>query len=352
MIHDLSRNKSPIKLLINKPRINKTPNSGLHTKSHGQATTETLLTLLVFVPLFILIPYLGKYLDVKHYVVNASRYVTWERTVFGDEENSWEAGENSKSDTDIALEANHRILGDPRSAIIATENIRANNFTDNPLWTDHVGASLISPQSANAAAGTRRVSQVGVDEEAAPVSHGTLPELVAFGGVPFDNNPISSVVSKIIDLLPSPVDLPTDIGLGLNENGFVVGEYGVPLKPLPDFESKGASVDIELPDVEQAPLTINQTAAILTDAWIPGSEDNFIDRLDGIVLDEPLQIIVNPGTFLFGTLDPNPNALFREGDSGFDPKLESSTSVLPPGFITIPPEAFGGANVGSPNILD
>jgi len=62
--------------------------------SDGQALTETLVTLVALVPVFMLIPYLGKYLDVKHKTEDGARYALWERTVYSDPGASWNAGEN------------------------------------------------------------------------------------------------------------------------------------------------------------------------------------------------------------------------------------------------------------------
>lgn len=56
--------------------------SKLHTQT-GQAVTEFNVTAaFLLVPLFILIPFIGKHIDMKHSSVQAARYMAWERTVW------------------------------------------------------------------------------------------------------------------------------------------------------------------------------------------------------------------------------------------------------------------------------
>ena len=47
----------------------------------GQAMTElTVASAWILVPLFLLIPLLGKYIDLRHTAIQAARYATWERS--------------------------------------------------------------------------------------------------------------------------------------------------------------------------------------------------------------------------------------------------------------------------------
>ena len=72
-----------------------------------------------------LVPYLGKYLDVKHKAEDSARYALWERTVFSDPGASWEAGENSKSDGQLRSEIRARLLEEPRAAIARASTSRS-----------------------------------------------------------------------------------------------------------------------------------------------------------------------------------------------------------------------------------
>ena len=55
------------------------------SRQEGQAMAEFLVSVaFVFLPLFVLVPTLGKLIDIQHENQLAARYVTWERTVWFD----------------------------------------------------------------------------------------------------------------------------------------------------------------------------------------------------------------------------------------------------------------------------
>lgn len=280
----------------------------------GQALTETLASLLALVPLFILVPYIGKYLDVKHKATDAARYAVWERTVWSDAANTWGAQENNKSDAEIALELGDRVLGHPRAPVLPPQQLAVAGVSTNPLWRDYTGANLVALQAYQPSAPVPGVSVATLAEQADPVPYGplqagaSLVELVAFDGLE----------------LAEDLNGLTEFGLGLNQRGLAESRVSVPLVQLPTFARRGVSVDLEAPAGDVAPITMSQTGAILSDAWVPGSEDNFRARLDGLVTDEALQLIVAPGTFTFGFFP-----VFIEGIDGQDPQLESDSDVLP-----------------------
>lgn len=260
-----------------------------YRKSTGQATAETLVSMLALVPLFILIPYIGKYLDVKSKTVEANRYASWERTNFSDPGAAWGGGENSRSDDQIARDVAQRFLGDPRSAILTNGT---GPVTENPLWRDHLGGSLV------ASAGPLS-NGVNINEGDAPVPRGPAVNLLTSG---FSIGPL-------------------DVGLDLNKRSFISNGVSVPVVPLPNFSRRGAAISIEPPEVPG--ITFSQSGSILTDPWAPTSEENFADRIDGLTIDEPLQFIVNPGTAIFGIFP------FTEGiRKGFNPQLTSESKVV------------------------
>ena len=54
-------------------------------RQRGQAMAEFVVSVaFVFLPLFVLVPPLGKLADIQHENQLAARYVTWERTVWFD----------------------------------------------------------------------------------------------------------------------------------------------------------------------------------------------------------------------------------------------------------------------------
>jgi len=284
-------------------------------RNKGQALTETLVIFVALVPVFILIPYLGKYLDVKHKAEDSARYALWERTVFADPGASWDAGENQKSGARLRSEIEQRFLGEPRAAIAA----QAGPAVRNPLWADHTGADLF----------TLRDFDASINETEEPFPYGLRgrtflgkpASLSLFGSLAQDGLPLLNQLGGLSDFLGGALDFT----LGLNKQGFATGRVSLPVVDLPLFTRVGATLDIDVATVRRS---FTASGAILSDPWVPGSEGNYRERLDGLVIDEIVSFLVAPGTFTFGFFP-----VFIEGLDGQNPTLETESNVLPGRYV-------------------
>ena len=120
-------------------------------RMRGQSTVEFLVLALVLLPLFLIVPLLGKQLDIAQAAASASRYVAFEGTVrHGSSLQSW------KSDAQLADEVRRRFFS-ASTAPVKTDDV-AGNFAAhrNPLWTDHRGDALLPSFAANVGAASRR----------------------------------------------------------------------------------------------------------------------------------------------------------------------------------------------------
>jgi len=287
----------------------------MNRRSKGQALTETLVTFVVLVPVFMLIPYLGKYLDVKHKTEDSARYALWERTVFADPGASWDSGENRKSDARLRNEIQARFLQEPRTAIAAGAVAAARN----PLWEDHAGDDLVPLRDFDAS----------INEAEEPFPYGLRgrsflakpASLSLFGSLAQDGLPLLNQLGGLSDFLGGALDFT----LGLNTQGFAKTRATLPVIDLPAFTRVGATLDI---DVATDQRSLTASAAVLTDPWVPGSEDNYRERLDGLVIDEIVSFLVAPGTFTFGFFP-----VFIEGLDGQNPTLETESNVLPERYV-------------------
>lgn len=110
----------------------------LLVRQRGQALTEFLVACLALVPLFLLMPMIGKYQDVSHSALMASRYVAFEATNRHPGVNSW------KAEDQLALEVRRRFFSSSY-APIKTGDV-AGNFAGhrNLAWTDGFGNPLIT----------------------------------------------------------------------------------------------------------------------------------------------------------------------------------------------------------------
>jgi len=115
-------------------------------RQHGQAMTEFVIGVLLFLlPIFLIIPMLGKYADVKDSAAQTARYVAWERTVwFGGNasSNSWPA--NYKSEGEIENEARQRIVS--FGHILKSNDKNATAYTTagaRELWKNRNGEVML-----------------------------------------------------------------------------------------------------------------------------------------------------------------------------------------------------------------
>jgi hypothetical protein len=114
---------------------------------------------LVMVPLFLAIPMIAKYQDLKFYTVQSARYAAWERSVwFGGAaaatmgisgsntfSNAWDA--NEKSDDAIRKEIGKRILSETGNVkFSSTSDQTSGSFAGGPkrLWKDRKGTALLT----------------------------------------------------------------------------------------------------------------------------------------------------------------------------------------------------------------
>lgn len=281
----------------------------------GQALSETLVAFVVLVPIFMLIPYLGKYLDVKHKAEEGARYAVWERSVFADPGASWDANENTKSDARLRAEIRARFVEEPRAAISAqlVQNAR------NPLWEDHAGGDLVPLDQFNASvAESREPYPYGLRGSTVL---GKPADLSLFGSLAQDGLPLLNQLGGLSNFLGGALDF----SLGRNTQGFVSSTVTLPAIDLPVFTRVGATLDIAVADDSRS---FASRGSMLTDPWVPGSEGNFRDVLDGLVIDEIVSVLVAPGTFTFGFFP-----VFIEGLDGQNPTLESESRVLPERYV-------------------
>jgi hypothetical protein len=108
------------------------------SKQLGQSTIELIVLSLVLVPLTLIVPILGKLIDIAHTTSIASRYVAFEGTIH-------HAGSTSgwKSDTALSNEVRRRFYSQQGLSIKTNDVVSEINEDRNPLWTDHRGNHLL-----------------------------------------------------------------------------------------------------------------------------------------------------------------------------------------------------------------
>jgi hypothetical protein len=107
------------------------------TPQRGQALTEFIVIALALIPLFLLLPAIGKYQDLAHATQMASRYLAFEAATRNGAQGGW------TPPAQLAMDVRRRFFGNPLAPIKAHD--AAGNFKadQNPFWTDQQGNALI-----------------------------------------------------------------------------------------------------------------------------------------------------------------------------------------------------------------
>lgn len=125
----------------------------LRARQTGQSTVEFVVLSLIMVPLLLIVPLLGKYMDIAQATAEASRYTAFEGTV---RHSSSVAG--WKSDGELATEVRRRFFSNS-DAHIKTHDVAGDfNAHRNTLWFDHRGKPLLPKFANNVGVKTTRES--------------------------------------------------------------------------------------------------------------------------------------------------------------------------------------------------
>jgi hypothetical protein len=227
---------------------------GRKRRQHGQAMIEALIACaLVLVPLFLAIPVLAKYMDIKAYTVQAARYAAWERTVwFGGDAakpmgiagltNKWDA--NEKSDDTIRTEIAKRLLADSGTASFVTNESMPSDVR--PLWRDRRSTALVAYNGG----------AVGIENDESP---GLINDILS---------PVVSVASVISNFT-------------LETNAQYTAVVGVQVKQVAFNVNKGMGRCTGCPPdflATSTPLNFTDKNVIVANGWSangPGSWDTY-----------------------------------------------------------------------------
>ncbi|MEE9552364.1 MAG: hypothetical protein V3V89_04900, partial [Gammaproteobacteria bacterium] len=244
----------------------------------GQAMTETLVTAAtVLVPLMLLIPLLGKYIDIKHATIQSARYEAWEYTVWYGDQSKTPSGfvdgdgsdlvQRVKSPTFLQNESRRRFFSKTDSTIEPTDGSATWGKDDrNPLWTDHHSDSLI--KSGNNGVPAR-------PQEPTPDYTGGI-----FSVILDILDAVFSALAWVMDLVGSDVGFTMINTKGKSESSVVV-PITAPAG-LIDFPTLR-----DTPGVDDATAALNidyvAKAAVLTDGWTTGGLGHTINQTGGMV---------------------------------------------------------------------
>lgn len=112
--------------------------NSLLLRQRGQSTVEFVVLALVLVPLLLIVPLMGKYMDIAQTTAVASRYVAFEGAVrHSSSADGW------KTDTELAMEVRRRFFSNSDAPIKTGDTAGDFNAHRNALWFDHRDTPLL-----------------------------------------------------------------------------------------------------------------------------------------------------------------------------------------------------------------
>jgi hypothetical protein len=265
----------------------------------GQAMTELqIAAAFVLVPLFLCIPLLAKYIDMRHATIQAARYEAWEYTVWyardcdrnifaklagADEECPMggfdEAQQPFKTVAQTRAEARRRFFthygdtdpvnDDPSVGVIGiSDTDKTTGWTaldSNYLWRDHTGNPLY-----NGAIGAGEDLQSSDDTPTVPVIGDVLNVLVDVIGVVF------GAIADLLGVFGSSVGFDA-----INTDGYANSTVVAPSVNPPNYDQSSLLGDT-FPGAG-GPITFAATAGVLTDGWNSGGVEQTYNQAGGTV---------------------------------------------------------------------
>ena len=234
----------------------------------GQAMTEFVVGAVLFLlPMFLIIPTLGKYADVKAASAQAARYVAWERTVwFGGSsastESKWPG--NEKSEEAIQNEARQRVVAD-RQKVLAADRDTQTFGARGPrhLWNNRDSSSMLANYN---------------DAKTGAIANDSAP-------------------GKITMVLGNAFDAVTFLGFDLENKGLYTGNSAIAVRTLPiggtlgTKQSSGSVFDPGAQFGTGGKLIFRDRNVLLANGWSARGNKHVYDQTRGLT---PLGILADP----------------------------------------------------------
>lgn len=237
----------------------------LFGRQNGQAATEFLIaSAFIMVPIFLIVPLLGKYIDIKHATIQRARYEAWEYTAWFGKKGDIPAGIKSDQSAGIKSAATVSQEGEQ---LFFSEYISGST----PLWTDHRGDLLTTPANLN--------SSMTISSPTPDLTKGVLGTLIKFVDLAFE---FLGDVFSLLGVDNAKFD-------AINENGYFRSEISLTVTPLGEIipaETWKTSTN-----EQTANLQFYASAAVLTNGWNAGGSDHAASETRGIV---PTTLLDNP----------------------------------------------------------
>ena len=215
---------------------------------HGQAMVEFLVVALALVPLFLLMPMIGKYQDIAHATDMASRYVAFDAIA-----NNPNSRDGFKSADQLAAKVRRRFFSNSDAPIKTGDEAGDFKANRNLMWVDAQGESLIK----------------------------TFGDVSVSFGAGRGPNPVDGLSASADDApfnVPLPFKVADELKLG---TGMYTANVSVKLANVKELLGSYAGTYGELSKLD---LTITRSTSVLIDPWTASDAAKINERVLNVKL--------------------------------------------------------------------
>lgn len=252
----------------------------------GQAMTEfTVAAAFVVVPLFIIVPVVGKYIDMKQTAVEAARYAAWEYTANYGRSGDQPLGFKSYSAAEMPVKSLRQVEHETERRFYSNTSIPIDSNADqsgyqvaagNPFWRYHNGLPMYQP----AQSGTVALSGPRDTPDTLGIARGFVR---AFGG-------ITGFIARLLDKIGVPAGFDA-----INTRGKFTASGSLPVQPAPLYAGFQASNQKPL-FLQPLNLEMTAKAAVVGESWSAGGKAHTVYQAGGLIptvlLDQALNGLV------------------------------------------------------------
>jgi hypothetical protein len=254
----------------------------------GQAMTEFVVSAaFVLVPLFILVPIIGKYVDMKQTAIQTARYEAWEYTAhyesLGDESSGFTAVASSKkpvkpvgnlqdeSRRRFFVQTNDGLHTGGDSAVIAASDVK-------PLWHYHNGLSMYDPTAIDLVS--------DLNQNLTPDPTHVLSSILYIIQVVF------SAIADILSAVASAIGA-TPVGFdAINSEGYFKSTVSIPVRNPPEYTAFSLANTAPL-FITNRNVRMTASAGVLTQGWSTGGVAHTQSQAKGMVPTSLIGMILN-----------------------------------------------------------
>lgn len=258
---------------------------------HGQAMSEMVVaSAFVVVPLFLIVPIIGKYIDIQQATVSAARYVAWERTVHlptAQREDYQSTGFDQEgvgnphiTNRQLQQQVYSRVFVEANTKLDQTDAARGR-----ALWTYHDGRSMVN-QTAEIKSDCPNVSKASCE-----IYSRLFVDTVVKG------------TGKVLSIATSAISWVTgsgDVFDVININGRNTAEISLKTTPPPTIGDLN-SQHKRLIDING--LNFRAQAQVYSMSWSAGGQKHLLKQVQSLVPTKAINDLLNKTKIpLIGTL--------------------------------------------------